>query len=139
MNLLCQVLQTAQVLGALGLLFLNLLLLVDRLAVWTVLDLSLRLLGLLCSLLGLLGVVVFLKVFLSHFALDDHQTRVNERFLEQLALEHPHQVFDSNVLATRTLDDSAVGLNLLLSCKCCLGVCLALFDQGLLVFVQQLG
>lgn len=90
LDFLCQVLEATYVLLALWLLLLYLLLLIDWFAVGTVLDLGLGLLRLLCCLLRLFGVVVFLKVFFSHFALDDHQTRVDERLLEKLTLKHSH-------------------------------------------------
>ena len=66
------------------------------------------------SLLGLLGVVVLLEVLLSHFALNYHQAGVDERLLEELALEHSNQVFDSNILARRALNHATVCRNLLL-------------------------
>jgi len=89
-------------------------------------------------LLGLLRIVVLLEVFLSHFPLDNHQRGVDERLLEELRLEHPDQVFDSDVLARGSLDNSSVGLDLLLLSQGLLRVRLALLGEGGLVLLQQL-
>ena len=72
--------------------------------------------------------MVLLEVLFCHFALNDHETCVDEGLLEQLALEHPHQVLDSNVFAGGPFDDASVGLDLLLCCQRLLRVGLALFD-----------
>jgi len=61
----------------------------NRLSIRPVLNcLAINWLSIGSSLLGLLSVVVLLEVLLSHFPLNDHQTRVDERLLEELALEH---------------------------------------------------
>lgn len=88
------------------------------------------------SLLRLLRVVVLLEVLLRHLALDDHQTGVDERLLEKLALEHSHEVLDSDVLSRRSLDDSTIGLDLLLLSEGLLRVCLALLLEGSLMLLQ---
>lgn len=99
---------------------------VDGLAVRPILHA--RLIGLTVGLglLSLFGVVVLLEVLLSHFPLDDHERSVDEGLLEQLRLEHPHQVLDADVLARRPLDDASVRLDLLLLSQGLLGVRLAL-------------
>jgi|TARA_B110001450_G_scaffold237374_1_gene243562 hypothetical protein len=58
--------------------------------------------------------MVLLEVLFSHFPLNDHQTRVDERLLEELALEHSDKVFDTNVFTRGAFDYSSVGLDLLL-------------------------
>ena len=45
--------------------------------------------------------------------MDDHQTGVDKGLLEKLTLEHPNQVFDADVLARRSLDNTSIGLYLL--------------------------
>ena len=72
--------------------------LVNWLAVWPILYASLArysigswstsLWAIRLRLLCLLGIVILLEVLLGHFPLNDHQTRVDERLLEELALEH---------------------------------------------------
>jgi len=85
--------------------------------------------------LGLLSIVVLLEVLLGHFPLNDHQTRVDERLLEELALEHSDKIFDTNVFSRGAFDYSSVGLDLLLLSEGLLGVGLALLCKGSLVLL----
>ena len=86
----------------------------------------------------MLCILILLEVLLRHLPLDDHEARVDEGLLEQLALEHPHKIFNPDVLTGRPFDDSAVGLNLLLLCQCLLRIGLSLLLQGGLVLLEEL-
>lgn len=122
---------------ALGLGFLAWLFWLKRLPIRSILNLNLVLLRLLSCLLCLLGVVILLEILLRHLSLYDHERGVDERLLEQLTLEHAHQVLDADVFARRSFDDSTVCLDLLLSYQRLLWVRLALLNQGLLVLVEK--
>lgn len=82
-------------------------------------------------------ILIFLEVFLRHLPLDDHETSINERLLEELTLEHSYEVLDSDVLARWTLDDATVSLDLLLLGQGLLRVGLCLLSQGSLVLLKQ--
>jgi hypothetical protein len=58
--------------------------------------------------------MVLLEVLFRHFTLNDHQTRVDERLLEELALEHSDEIFNTNIFTRGAFDYTTVGLNLLL-------------------------
>ncbi len=78
--------------------------------------------------MGLFSVVVLLEILFSHFTLNYHQTCVDERLLEELALEHSDKVFDTNVFTRGSFDYATIGLNLLLLCQGLLRVGLALLS-----------
>jgi hypothetical protein len=80
------------------------------------------------SLLSLFGVVVLLEILFGHFTLNDHQTRVDERLFEELALEHSDKIFNTNVFTRGAFDNAAVSLNLLLLGQGLLRVSLTLFS-----------
>ena len=71
--------------------------------------------------------MVLLEILFGHFTLNDHQTRVDERLFEELALEHSDKVFDTNVFTRGSYDYATIGLNLLLLGQGLLRVRLALF------------
>lgn len=110
----------------------------DGFAVRAILNLSIHSLSVGCGLLSLFRILIFLKIFLGHLALDDHETCVDKGFFEKLTLEHSNQVFNPYVLSRWSLDDPAVGLDLLLLCEGLLGICLCLLGQGGLVLLEKL-
>jgi len=81
--------------------------------------------------------MVLLEILFCHFPLNDHQTGVDEGLLEKLTLEHPNQVFDTNIFSGWSLDDSSVGLDLLLLSQCLLRIGLTLFRKSCLVLLEQ--
>ena len=110
----------------------------DELAVWAILWLVAS--SFLCSLLlSLLGVVILLEVLLGHFPLNDHETRVDERLFEQLALEHPHQVLYPDVLSRWSLYYASVCSYLLLLGQGLLRICLTLLGKSSLMLREELG
>ena len=82
--------------------------------------------------------MVLLEIFFRHLSLDDHEAGIDEGLFEELALEHPHEVFDSYIFSRRPFYYSSVCLYLLLLRKSLLWVGLALFSESLLVLLEQL-
>ena len=107
---------------------------IDRLSIWTILDYTAISI---CLLLSCLGVLILLEVLLGHLALDNHETCIDERLLEQLRLEHTDQVFDSDVFSRWSFNDSSILLDLLLLEQSLLRIGLCLLSQRSLMPLKK--